>query len=93
MYVVVTIKSNLPPELFAMFSCRSVRYPQSSSVACSKLDVRTVHIKTSLTHYETLSGRWVYSKTGIERRKTSNRIGCRINRGLAIENLERGGPC
>jgi hypothetical protein len=57
-YVLATIKSNLPPELFAMFSCRSVRYPQSSSVACSKPDTYTVyyvHIKTSLAHYETLS--------------------------------------
>jgi hypothetical protein len=91
--MLATIKSNLPPELFAVFSCRSVRYPQSSSVACSKLDEDTVHIKTSLAHYETLSGRWDYSKTGIERRKTSNRIGCWINRELALERLERGGPC
>jgi hypothetical protein len=40
MYVLAKIKDNLPPELFAMFSCRSVRYPQSSSVACSKINVQ-----------------------------------------------------
>jgi len=45
MYVLATIKSNLPPELFAMFSCRSVRYIQSSSVACSKPDIQYITYK------------------------------------------------
>jgi hypothetical protein len=45
MYALAKIKDNLPPELFAMFSSRSVRYPQSSSVACSKPDLQYINVQ------------------------------------------------